>query len=142
MVKHSRASAVWKGDLRNGTGAFSAASGVFQNVPYSFKTRFEDAPGTNPEELIAAAEAACFSMALSGELSKAGITQGTINTTATTTLDTVEGKPTVTEIHLTAEVQAGAVDKAAVQQAADVAKKNCPISRLLKANIILDLTVK
>lgn len=142
MAKHSKATAVWKGDLKSGTGSFSAASGIFKDVTFSFRTRFEDAPGTNPEELIAAAEAACFSMAFSAELGKAGITPDSIQTTATTTLDTVDGKPTVTEIHLQSEVQAGGADQDVILRAADIAKKNCPISRLLNAKIIADVRVK
>src|SRR2546428_13746039 len=95
-----KASAVWKGGLKDGKGTISAPSGVLSNTPYSFGTRFESAPGTNPEELIAAAHAGCFSMALSAELGKAGITPASIQTTATVTFEPGDGKPTGTTSHL------------------------------------------
>ena len=95
-----KAKAVWNGDLKNGKGLMTADSGVLQNAQYSFSTRFENGKGTNPEELIAAAHAGCFSMALSGELGKAGITPESINTTATVTLEMLQQGPTVTQIHL------------------------------------------
>ena len=141
MSKHSNATAVWKGDLKSGIGMMSAASGAFKSVSYTFKTRFEDAPGTNPEELIAAAHAACFSMAFSGELNKAGITPESIETTATTTLEPIEGKQTVTEVHLDSKVTAPGADEAAIQTAGDNAKAGCPISRLLNAKVTLNVSV-
>ena len=141
MSKHSRSTAVWKGDLKSGIGMMSADSGTFKDVAYTFATRFGDTPGTNPEELIAAAHAACFSMAFSGELGKANIIPESISTSATTSLDTIEGKPTVTGIHLETSVRAGAADKEAIMRAADMAKANCPISRLLKTNVTLDVKI-
>ena len=105
-----KAKAVWNGELKSGKGIMSVDSGVLQNAQYSFGTRFENGKGTNPEELIAAAHAGCFSMALSGELGKAGITPDSVNTTATVTLEMLEQGPTVTESHLDVVVQVRGVD--------------------------------
>lgn len=140
MIKQSQATAVWKGDLKGGSGVINSQHGAVRHVEYNFSKRFEDQPGVNPEELIAAAHAACFSMALSAELAKQRITAESISTTATTSLDLVDGKPTVSEIHLTTEVLAGA-DKETIRQAAEAAKAGCPISRLLNAKITLDVNV-
>src|ERR1043166_9178826 len=118
-----KASAVWRGDLKAGKGAISTESGVLKETQYSFSTRFENGVGTNPEELIAAAHASCFSMAFSAELGKAGITPESIRTTATITLDKTDAGFSVTESHLAI---------------ANTAKAGCPISRLLKANITMD----
>lgn len=134
------ASAVWRGSLKEGSGEFSAKSGVFVDVPYSFSKRFEGAPGANPEELIAAAHASCFAMAFSAELGKMGITPEEISATATVSLETVDGRPTVTKSHLRASVSAPGADKASLEEAA-AAAKSCPISRLLNAEISLDLTI-
>jgi len=133
MASTNSASAHWSGDLKTGTGTISTRSSSLSKAPYDFRKRFEGAPGTNPEELIGAAHAACFSMALSGELEKAGMTAEAIDTTATVTLDFIDGAPTVTKIHLdrTARIPGG--DDAKFQAAAGGAKANCPISRLLKA---------
>jgi len=132
-----KASAVWNGDLKRGNGQMSVDSGVLQNAKYSFGTRFENAKGTNPEELIAAAHAGCFSMALSGELNKAGITPESINTTATVTLEMLDKGPTVTEVHLDVTAHVPGVDQDAFMKTAETAKSNCPISRLLNTKITM-----
>jgi osmotically inducible protein OsmC len=132
------ASAVWKGGLKDGRGTVSAESGTLASVPYNFAMRFESEKGTNPEELIAAAHAACFSMALSGELGKAGMTAESIDTTATVTMEPVDGKPTVVSSHLATTVRIPNADRAKFQEAADNAKAGCPISRLLNTKITLD----
>ena len=141
MIKQSQATAVWKGDLKGGSGVIDSQHGAVRHVEYNFAKRFEGQAGVNPEELIAAAHAACFSMALSGELAKNRITAESISTTATTTLDQVDGKPTVSEIHLTTEVRAGAADAEVIRGAAAAAKAGCPISRLLNAKITLDVNI-
>src|SRR5216110_1223184 len=107
-----KASAIWRGSLKEGKGTLSAASGVLKEVPYNFRQRFEDEPGTNPEELIAAAHASCFSMALSAELGKAGLTPDSIETRANLTFEPQDGKPTITRIHLvtTAKVPNASAD--------------------------------
>ena len=132
------ASAVWKGGLKDGRGTVSAGSGVLSNVPYNFSMRFENEKGTNPEELIAAAHAACFSMALSLFLGNAGMTAESINTTATVTLEKVGDAFTVTASHLDTTVRIPNADKAKFQEAAEGAKAGCPISRLLNTKITLD----
>src|SRR5437879_504851 len=130
-----KASARWDGGLKDGKGVVSAQSGAFKNLPYTFATRFEDKPGTNPEELIAAAHAGCFSMALSAELGKAGLTPESIETTAEVTMEPVDGKPTVTRSHLRTRVRLPGADQAKFDSAAAAAKAGCPISRLLNTNI-------
>lgn len=137
MAMKRRATAVWKGDLKAGTGKVSTQSKALADLPYDFKMRFEDAPGTNPEELIGAAHAGCFSMALSAELEKAGLVADEIATTATVTLDFPDGVPTVTLIHLDLTAKIPGATDAAFQTAAADAKANCPISRLFKAEITL-----
>jgi len=137
-----RASAVWQGDLKSGRGTMTAPSGVMTDAAYSFATRFEDKPGTNPEELIAAAHAGCFSMAFSGELGKAGLTPDRVETTASVTLETVEGKPTVTKSHLTVKARVPGADRAKFEAAANAAKAGCPISRLLKAEITMEAVLE
>jgi osmotically inducible protein OsmC len=132
------ASAVWKGGLKDGRGTVSAGSGVLSNVPYNFSMRFENEKGTNPEELIAAAHAACFSMALSGQLGNAGMTAESISTTATVTLEKVGDGFSVTSSHLETTVRIPNADQAKFQQAAEGAKAGCPISRLLNTTITLD----
>jgi len=132
------ASAVWKGGLKDGRGTVSAESGVLSNVPYNFRMRFEDEKGTNPEEMIAAAHAACFSMALSGQLGNAGMTADSIETTATVTMEPVDGKPTVVSSHLVTTVRIPNADRAKFEEAAENAKAGCPISRLLNTKITLD----
>ena len=137
MATKNSASAVWSGDLKSGTGQISTRSSSLTAAPYDFRKRFEGAPGTNPEELIAAAHAACFSMALSGELGNNGMTAESIATTATVTLDFPGGVATVTAIHLDLTAKIPGATDAAFQAAAAGAKANCPISRLLKAEITL-----
>lgn len=132
-----KASAVWRGDLKGGKGAFSMGSGALNDTPYSFSTRFEEAPGTNPEELIAAAHAACFSMALSAQLGGMGITPQSVSTTATLTLDKTDAGMTITEIHLDTVAKIPGGDEAKFEQAAHNAKTGCPISRVLNAKITL-----
>ena len=132
------ASAVWKGGLKDGKGTVSTGSGVLSSVPYNFSMRFENEQGTNPEELIAAAHAACFSMALSLFLGNAGMTAESIDTTATVTLEKVGDAFTVTASHLETTVRIPNADKAKFQEAADGAKAGCPISRLLNTKITLD----
>ncbi|MBS0278664.1 MAG: OsmC family protein [Proteobacteria bacterium] len=134
-------SAVWDGDLRNGKGKVSTESGALSALPYGFNTRFGDAKGTNPEELIGAAHAACFSMALSNELAKAGIANPHIETAAAVEIQQQDGGFTITASHLTVKIEAKGADKAAVQKAADTAEKNCPVSKLLKADISMDTTI-
>ena len=126
-----QASAVWTGSLREGAGSASVASGVVEGVPITFVSRFEHGPGTNPEELIAAAHAACFSMALSAGLTAAGTPPAEIRTTATITLTMGEGGPTITAVHLDTEGRVPRIDQAAFLAAAQEAKAGCPVSRLL-----------
>jgi lipoyl-dependent peroxiredoxin len=132
-----KASAVWKGGLKDGKGTLRTTSGVLTDTPYSFTTRFEDTPGTNPEELIGAAHAGCFSMALSGQLGAAGMTAESIATTATVTLDKGEAGWSVTEIHLDVVARIPGADRAAFETAANNAKAGCPISKLLNAKITM-----
>jgi osmotically inducible protein OsmC len=132
------ASATWNGGLKDGHGKFSVGSGVLKDVKYSFRTRFEDEPGTNPEELIAAAHASCFSMALSGQLGERGITPQAIETTCAVTLENL----TLTKSALRTTVRARGAEKAKVEEAAAAAKAGCPISKVLKLEITLDLTVE
>ncbi len=133
-----KASAVWKGGLKDGKGAVSSASGVLSNTPYSFTTRFENSPGTNPEELIAAAHAGCFSMALSAQLGAANLTPESINTSATLTMEKLEAGWTITAVHLdvTAKVPGASAD--AFNTAAQNAKAGCPVSKVLNAKITMD----
>jgi osmotically inducible protein OsmC len=136
------ASAQWTGDLKSGKGTVSTSSGVLKDSPYSALTRFENAPGTNPEELIAAAHAGCFTMALSGALGKAGFTPQTLATTASLTLEQVEGNWTITAIHLETKANVPGVPKNKFAEIAADAKANCPVSRVLKANITLEATLQ
>lgn len=127
------ASAVWEGGPQDGKGQISTESGALSAVGYGFATRFDSEAGTNPEELIAAAHASCFAMALSGRLGEAGITPESIAVTATVSLDKVETAWTVTAVHLDVTVKAPGADAAAFMKAAEAAKAGCPISRLLGA---------
>lgn len=131
------ANAIWNGGLKDGQGTFSVASGAIKGQKVSFRTRFEDAPGTNPEELIAAAHASCFSMALSGQLGEHGITAEEIETTCTITFENL----TLTRSVLQTTVKARGADKAKVEEAAAAAKAGCPISKVLKLEIALELTI-
>jgi len=132
-----KASAVWRGGLKDGKGEFSATSGVFSHTPYSFRTRFEDAPGTNPEELIAAAHASCFSMALSAQLGAANLTPESINTTANLKMEKQDSGFAITSVHLDVSAKVPNADDAAFQKAAEDAKASCPVSKVLKANITM-----
>src|SRR5262245_63971293 len=133
-----KASAVWRGGLKSGKGSISTESGVLKETQYSFSTRFENGVGTNPEELIAAAHAGCFSMAYSAELGKAGLTPASIQTTATITLEKVDTGFSVTESHLEMTAKIPGADKTKALEIAQAAKAGCPISRLLNAKITLD----
>lgn len=132
-----KASAVWKGSLKEGKGSISTDSKVLSNTQYSFSTRFENGVGTNPEELIAAAHAGCFSMALSGQLGNAGMTAESIETTASLTLEKLDAGFTITKIHLDVTAKIPGANAAAFETAAQNAKAGCPISRLLKAEITM-----
>jgi osmotically inducible protein OsmC len=132
------ASAVWEGDLKAGKGSISTASGALANTQYSFTTRFENGVGTNPEELIAAAHAGCFSMALSAQLSGMNLPPASIRTTATVTMDKTDAGWTVTASHLDVTAKVPGAAKEAFDTAAGNAKAGCPISRLLKADITMD----
>jgi osmotically inducible protein OsmC len=133
-----KASASWNGDLKKGHGRISTASGVLTNTQYSFSTRFEDGAGTNPEELIAAAHAGCFSMALSAQLSGAGLPPDEITTEVTIGLDKLEGGWAVTKSHLEVSAKVPNADAATFQKLAEAAKSGCPISKLLKAEITMN----
>lgn len=132
------ASAQWNGGLKDGNGTMSAESGVLRDTQYSFTSRFEEGIGTNPEELVGAAHAGCFSMALSAELGKAGFNPQSVRTNATVTLEMLEGGPTVTGVHLETVANVPDADNDAFQAVAAGAKEGCPISRLLDTNITLD----
>lgn len=133
-----RSSAVWQGRLREGSGRISTESGVLLDTPYSFGTRFEQTKGTNPEELIAAAHAACFSMALGVELEKARFVADRIRTTATVTFERVADAWTITRVHLQVAAKVPGASPMAFQKAAESAKTGCPVSRVLKAEITMD----
>ena len=131
------ASAAWHGDLKKGHGALATRSGVLMNTPYSFVTRFENQPGTNPEELLAAAHAGCFTMALTAELGRAGFTPTRVATQATVSLEQVGGQWTITTIHLENEAWVPGIADEQFQAIAAGAKANCPVSRLFRADITL-----
>lgn len=133
-----KASAVWSGGLKDGNGSISTDSGVLSETQYSFSTRFENGIGTNPEELIAAAHAGCFSMALSGQLGAAGLTADSINATASVRLEKLESGFAVTSVHLEVRAKVPGADEAAFATAAGNAKAGCPISKLLNAEITMD----
>jgi osmotically inducible protein OsmC len=132
------ASAHWTGGLKDGKGTVSSASGVLKNTPYSFSTRFESQPGTNPEELIAAAHAGCFTMALSAQLGAAGMTAQSIDTTATVTLEKQDAGFAITAVHLQVTAKIPGAEQSKFDQAAKNAKEGCPVSRVLNANITMD----
>jgi osmotically inducible protein OsmC len=132
------ASAVWKGGLKDGKGSISTASGVLSDTQYSFATRFEEGTGTNPEELIAAAHAGCFSMALSAQLQGENKTAEKIETEAAVTLVKTDAGFTVTAVHLKVRAKVPGATPPDFQKAAEAAKANCPISRLLKAEITME----
>jgi osmotically inducible protein OsmC len=133
-----KASAVWKGGLKDGNGSVSSASGVLSNTPYSFKTRFENNPGTNPEELIAAAHAACFSMALSAQLGGANLTPESIDTSATLTMEKLDSGWTITAVNLDVVAKVPGASADAFNKAAQDAKAGCPVSKVLNAKITLN----
>jgi osmotically inducible protein OsmC len=132
------ASAIWQGDLKSGKGTISTASGVLSNTQYSFSARFEQGTGTNPEELIAAAHAGCFAMALSAQLGEAGLVAQRIDASATVTLEKTDGGFAVTSSHLQVTVKVPGGDRARIETAANNAKAGCPISKLLNAKITMD----
>jgi osmotically inducible protein OsmC len=132
------ANAHWAGGLKDGKGSISTQSGVLKDTQYSFSTRFENGIGTNPEELIAAAHAGCFTMALSGQLASAGMTAESIDTTATLTMEKTDAGPTITAVHLDVTAKIPGADAQKFQQAAQNAEKGCPVSRVLKADITMD----
>ena len=133
-----KASAVWKGGLKDGKGSVSSASGVLSNTPYSFTTRFENTPGTNPEELIAAAHAACFSMALSAQLGEAKLTPESITTGATLTMEKLEKGWTITAVNLEVVAKVPGASQEAFNTAAQNAKAGCPVSKVLNAKITMN----
>ena len=136
------ASAVWTGELKQGKGSLTSQSGVLKETPYSFHTRFEQGAGTNPEELIAAAHAGCFTMATSASLGKAGFTPERLSTEAALTLEQVNGNWTITAIHLTMTGKVPGIDQQKFQEIATDAKANCPVSRVLNAKITLDVKLE
>ncbi|MBN2613265.1 MAG: OsmC family protein [Bacteroidales bacterium] len=131
------ASAVWKGTLKEGNGLMYAKNSVLNNAQYSFRSRFENGEGTNPEELIAAAHAGCFSMALSAELGKAGYAPESVETSATITLE----EATITASHLVVKVKVPGAGKEEIEKAANEAKVNCPVSKVLNLKISMELTL-
>lgn len=137
----STASAVWEGGLKTGKGRYAAGSKSFEGA-YTFATRFEGAQGTTPEELIAAAHAACLSMALSADLEKAGKTPTRVSVKASCTIEPVGGKPTVSKMKLEVRGTVPGMDQAAFAKAADGAKANCPVSRALMNNVAFELDAK
>jgi osmotically inducible protein OsmC len=138
MIMQRKAGAAWKGGLKDGKGTVTTESGVLRATPYSFRTRFENEKGTNPEELIAAAHAGCFSMALSAELGKVSLTADTISTEAALTMEKKEQGFTITKIHLEVTAKVPGADQAKFQEAANNAKKGCPVSRVLNAEITMN----
>ena len=132
------AKAVWNGSIKEGAGTFGTGSGAIKNQNYSFRTRFEDSPGTNPEELIAAAHASCFSMALSAQLGERGITPQSVETTSTITFENL----TLTQSVLRSTVKANGADRKKIDEAASAAKDGCPISKVLKLHITLELDIE
>lgn len=132
------ASAIWRGDLKTGKGTISTGSGAVRDAAYGFTTRFADEPGTNPEELVGAAHAGCFSMALSGQLGGAGLVAESIETSAVVTMEKLDAGWTVTEVHLDVRARVPGASKEAFEKAANDAKSGCPISRLLNARITMD----
>ena len=131
-------SAAWQGGIRDGRGTVSTESGVLDGAQYSFSTRFEEGKGTNPEELLAAAHAGCFSMALSKQLGDAGLTADSINTTAAVRLEKTDAGFSITKVHLDVTARVPGADAAAFDTAANNAKAGCPVSRLFNAEITLD----
>jgi osmotically inducible protein OsmC len=138
MTIKKSGSAIWSGGIKDGIGSISTESGVLDKAPYGFNARFEGGKGSNPEELIAAAHASCFTMAVSGTLGEAGMTAKQMNTTATVSLEKVEGGFAITAVHLNLVASIPGANEEAFQAAALKAKQNCPVSKLLNATITLD----
>jgi osmotically inducible protein OsmC len=136
------ASAEWKGDLKGGKGHVSSGSGALKSIPYTFSMRFESEPGTNPEELVAAAHAACYSMACANELGKRGVTGQEVSTKATARFEKTDAGFSITEMTLHATVRAKGADRAKCEEAAKAAKDGCPISRLLAPGTKITLDAK
>jgi len=141
MTIHKKGQAHWEGDIKRGKGTISTESGALRQQPYGFNTRFEGKPGTNPEELIGAAHAGCFSMALSLMLGEEGYTPESIDTTANVSLDKVDGGFAITKIELTSTVKLPGIDEATFDKIINKAKAGCPVSQLLKAEITLQYTL-
>ena len=141
MTIHKHGSAHWSGDIKRGKGTVSTESGVLNQQPYGFNTRFEGEKGTNPEELISAAHAACFSMALSLMLGEAGYTADSIDTTADVSLDKKEGGFAITKVALQSKVTVPGIDPQQFDGVIQKAKAGCPVSQLLNAEITLDYTL-
>ncbi|HEY0081345.1 MAG TPA: OsmC family protein [Pyrinomonadaceae bacterium] len=136
------AQAEWRGGLKDGRGTISTDSGVLESAQYSFSTRFEEGKGTNPEELIAAAHAGCFSMALSGQLGNAGLTAESIRTTASVKLEKTDAGFTITEVHLTVAARVPGASQEQFETAAANAKAGCPVSRVLNAQITMEASLE
>ncbi|TAL84239.1 MAG: OsmC family peroxiredoxin [Rhodanobacter sp.] len=136
------ASAHWSGGIRDGQGTISTETAVLQDVPYGFASRFEDGPGTNPEELIGAAHAGCYSMALSLELGKSGLTPDHIDTTAVVTLEKDGDGFAITAVQLTCKAAVPGADEATFDRIAQATKLGCPVSKVLRATITLDATLE
>lgn len=134
-------SAVWSGGIKDGKGAISTKSGAMKDYPYGFASRFEGKPGTNPEELIGAAHAGCFTMALSLILGEAGLTAEKMDTTAEVTLDKDDHGFSITAVHLTLQAKIPGADKAKFDELTAMAKAGCPVSKVLNAKITLDATL-
>ena len=141
MKINRHGSAQWQGGIKDGKGALSTESGALKGYPYGFSSRFEGVPGTNPEELLAAAHAGCFTMALSLILGEAGLTAERMETSAKVTLEQVEGGYAITAVHLKLEARIPGADQAMFEKLAGMAKAGCPVSKLFKADITLDATL-
>jgi len=139
IVRHG--SAVWQGGIKDGKGAISTQSGALSSYPYGFSSRFEGKPGTNPEELIGAAHAGCFTMALSLALGEAKLVAEHLETDAKVSLEQVDGGYAITQVHLTLKAKVPGTDQAAFEKIAGAAKAGCPVSKLLKAEITLEATL-
>lgn len=141
ITMNRKARAVWQGTGKDGSGHLSSDSGVLHSTPYSFKTRFENEPGTNPEELIAAAHAGCFTMALAFQLQGAGFTPTELATEAVVSLEQQGGGFTITKSALTLNAKVPGIDRGTFEELARKAEKNCPVSRVLNAEITMDFTL-
>lgn len=138
MALQRKGSAQWKGGLKDGKGTVSTASGVLKSTPYSFSSRFEGQQGTNPEELVGAAHAGCLSMAISAQLDSAGLKADSIDTTATVSMEKLEGGFAITSVHLEVRAKVPGADQSKFDEAAKKAKEGCPISKLLNTKITMD----